>query len=98
MCLGESHPCCCLSHSYQVAVFCDVCTLTLCLPWQVLLPRFVLSVTYEELAIGAMSIIVTESILCGVTVEAEERVEHGLHNVYSTTCFQQSDFGVEYRV
>jgi hypothetical protein len=46
---------------------------------------------------GAVFIIVRESILCEVLAEAEERFEHGLHNVQSTTCFQQSDFGVEYR-
>ena len=46
---------------------------------------------------GAVFIIVTESILCEASAEVEERVEHGLHSVYSTTCSQQSDFGVEYR-
>ena len=35
----------------------------------------------------AAFITVTESILCDVPAEAEERVEHGLHNVYSTACF-----------
>jgi hypothetical protein len=44
----------------------------------------------------ALFIIVTESILCEVPAEAEERVEHEIHYVYSSTCFQQSDFGVEF--
>lgn len=46
---------------------------------------------------GALFIIVTKSILCEVPAEAKERVEPEIHNVYSTTCFQQSDFGVEFR-
>jgi hypothetical protein len=46
---------------------------------------------------GALFIIVTESILCEVPAETEESVEHEIHNVHSTTCFQHSDFDVEFR-
>jgi hypothetical protein len=93
VCLSESHPCSCLSHCYQGAVFCEVRAVTLCHGKYCYCVMCCLWL--RSLREGAVFVTVSGCTLCEIQAEAEERVEHVLHNAYNTTCCQQSDFGVE---